>query len=221
VAGQLTQERARDVERIEGHTAVFAEVEHQFDLRPRRVWGIQRKVWEDAELEQMQPGEIARLQTGMESRVIVPSATVDSPTAVRLARELASLGEQARVMPDPPMSLMLFDERVALVPIDPSDPARGALALRNRSLVLAMRTLFELAWAQARPLIPLEGEDSTSGRDGELLALLVHGLQDEAIGRHLGLSVRTVRRDIARLHVELGARSRFELGVLASRRGWV
>jgi DNA-binding CsgD family transcriptional regulator len=171
----------------------------------------------------MRAKDIARLQTGLVSRLIVPSATLEDPASMIAARILAQHGEQARAMPVTPLSLMVFDDRVALVPIDPADSMRGALAVRNRSLVLAMTALFELAWEQARPLF---AEYSSSGtdlpaRDLELLNLLQLGLQDESIARHLSLGVRTVRRDVARLLSTLGARSRFEAGVLAVRRGWL
>jgi DNA-binding MarR family transcriptional regulator/DNA-binding CsgD family transcriptional regulator len=223
VAGALVQENAHDVERIEGLAPVAAEVDHQFSLMPREVRGIQRKLYTAAELDEMLPGEIAKLHTGFVSRIIVPSATLTDPASLRSARILAQHGEQARAMPVTPMSLMIFDDRVALVPLDPADSRRGALAVRNRSLVLAMTALFELAWEQARPLFAVDTSPGRElpARDVELLNLLQLGLQDQAIARQLGLGVRTVRRDVARLLSTLGARSRFEAGVLAVRRGWL
>jgi DNA-binding NarL/FixJ family response regulator len=54
-----------------------------------------------------------------------------------------------------------------------------------------------------------------------LLSQLAGGAKDEQIARALGLSVRTVRRRVAELLVELGADSRFQAGVEAVRRGWI
>ncbi|WP_247597705.1 LuxR C-terminal-related transcriptional regulator [Streptomyces sp. RKND-216] len=54
-----------------------------------------------------------------------------------------------------------------------------------------------------------------------MLDLLTEGMTDEAVARQLGVSVRTTRRITAELMQRLGARSRFEAGVLAAGRGWV
>ncbi|WNV87369.1 LuxR C-terminal-related transcriptional regulator [Umezawaea sp. Da 62-37] len=54
-----------------------------------------------------------------------------------------------------------------------------------------------------------------------LLRLMRTGAIDETIARELGVSLRTVHRRITRLQNLLGARSRFELGVITCERGWV
>jgi DNA-binding CsgD family transcriptional regulator len=54
-----------------------------------------------------------------------------------------------------------------------------------------------------------------------LLRLLADGSKDEAAARALGVSVRTVRRMVADLMRRLDARSRFQAGILAQRRGWL
>ena len=54
-----------------------------------------------------------------------------------------------------------------------------------------------------------------------LLQQLAAGAQDEQIARRLGVSLRTVRRRVADLMSELGAESRFQAGVEASKRGWI
>nr|WP_241832347.1 LuxR C-terminal-related transcriptional regulator [Pseudofrankia sp. EUN1h] len=54
-----------------------------------------------------------------------------------------------------------------------------------------------------------------------LLQLLADGAKDESAARSLGVSVRTVRRMVADLMRRLEARSRFQAGILAKRRGWL
>jgi len=54
-----------------------------------------------------------------------------------------------------------------------------------------------------------------------LLQLMRTGAIDETIARELGVSLRTVHRRITRLQTLLGARSRFQLGVIACEQGWV
>lgn len=85
----------------------------------------------------------------------------------------------------------------------------------------ALQKLFELAWQQATPL----GQPVTDGEltEGEraLTRLLAAGMKDEAVARHLGVSLRTLRRRVSDLQERLGAASRFQLGVRAAQRGWV
>ncbi|SNQ48616.1 conserved hypothetical protein [Frankia canadensis] len=54
-----------------------------------------------------------------------------------------------------------------------------------------------------------------------LLRLLGLGVKDEAVSRHLGVSVSTVRRMISDLMTVLDARSRFQAGARAAQRGWL
>ncbi len=57
--------------------------------------------------------------------------------------------------------------------------------------------------------------------DLKLLNLLVTYPSDEPIARHLDVSVRTVRRRIARIIEVLGVQNRFAAGVAAAQLGWV
>ncbi|MGI5418904.1 LuxR C-terminal-related transcriptional regulator [Actinomadura luteofluorescens] len=60
-----------------------------------------------------------------------------------------------------------------------------------------------------------------SEADRHLLTLLAAGLKDEAVARHTGMGARTVSRHVARLLRTLNARTRFQAGVHAARRGLV
>ncbi|GGP99509.1 hypothetical protein GCM10010249_17110 [Streptomyces roseolilacinus] len=57
--------------------------------------------------------------------------------------------------------------------------------------------------------------------DLKLLTLLVTYPSDDPIARHLDVSVRTVRRRIARIMEMLGVQNRFAAGVAAAQLGWV
>jgi DNA-binding NarL/FixJ family response regulator len=53
------------------------------------------------------------------------------------------------------------------------------------------------------------------------LTYLSAGLTDESIAREFGVSERTIARRISRLQETLGAQTRFQLGVQASRQNWL
>jgi DNA-binding NarL/FixJ family response regulator len=58
-------------------------------------------------------------------------------------------------------------------------------------------------------------------RERVLIKLLNDGYTDGAIARKMGVSDRTIRRLNAQLMKKLGARSRFEAGVMATKMGLV
>lgn len=132
-------------------------------------------------------------------------------------------GVQIRLAKETPLRTVVVDGRAAVLPLDPDDPGRGALFVHSPSLVACADTLFSASWAAGEPLLQ-EGavpDVDLSERDRQLLVLLGTGAPDETVARQLGVAVRTVRRDLARLLEELGASSRFQAGVLAARRGWL
>lgn len=119
--------------------------------------------------------------------------------------------------------MVVFDGSVALVPLDPRDTAAGAFQLTDPGLVAPLVLLFEQTWSSAVPLDtgPTPVEDAPNGKERALLRLVAEGCTDAAAAGRLHVSQRTVRRMMALLMERLGARSRFEAGVKAARRGWI
>ncbi len=90
--------------------------------------------------------------------------------------------------------------------------------MHNPTLVAALGEMFELLWRVATPLVvgspaPTQGAPTDAPDNEALVALLAAGLKDEAIARHLGVSLRTVQRRISTVMQGLGARTRFQAGV--------
>ena len=83
----------------------------------------------------------------------------------------------------------------------------SAIVIRTPPVVTALAALFDRLWRASHPW----GADDEPW--GAVLGLLSRGLTDDAIARALGTTSRTVRRRIAEAAVELGATSRFTLGV--------
>ena len=54
-----------------------------------------------------------------------------------------------------------------------------------------------------------------------VLAMLGAGFKDEAIARHLGISMRTTGRRVLSILDHLQASTRFQAGAQAVRRGWL
>lgn len=151
------------------------------------------------------------------------SARNDPPTYA-YARWLTEQGGQVRTAPTLPTRMLIFDRRVALVPINPLNTKLGALCTREAAIVASLHTVFEQAWGTAVPLgadITAHPETGLTALERQLLRLLADGMTDEAAGKRLGISARTVRRQMAGLMERLGATSRFEAGLKAAQRGWL
>ncbi|MGV9316264.1 helix-turn-helix transcriptional regulator [Streptomyces sp. NPDC003691] len=163
------------------------------------------------------------LARGVRIRSIYQDSFRNAPETVRYVNWLGGLGGEARTLPSLAIPMVVFDREVALVPLDPRDGRAGALELRSTGAVTVARLLFEEYWARANPVGPTPPHDhhGLSPQEKELLRLLAKGHTDDTISRRLGVSLRTVRRMNADLTGRLEARSRFQAGAEAVRRGWI
>lgn len=178
-----------------------------------------------ASIEASRPLDRRAARRGTQVRVIHESAVLDDDLNRAYLLELTALGVHVRVSPTVPKRVVILDEEVAVVPIDPADSRAGALVVRQAGLVAGLVDLFRHAWDGAEEVAfeaaADDGDSPIDDIDRRLLVLLSSGCTDELAAREFAISVRHLRRRIARLMALLGARSRFEAGVEASRRGWL
>lgn len=160
-----------------------------------------------------------RLREHLVVRGLYAPESLQYPGALAAAKRAVAHGEQSRLHPRVPMKLAIADRSTALLPLVMADMVASALVIRPCALLDALVALFELLWEQGTPLIPEPGEAVPP--DAGLLALLAAGAKDETIARELGISSRTVTRRVGELLDELGARTRFQAGVLAQRENWL
>jgi DNA-binding CsgD family transcriptional regulator len=162
------------------------------------------------------PAEV--LERGVRFRNIYARAALEVPGAAEMLRKSQEAGWQCRVYPQLPMRLVLIDERAALLPLGPTGAA-GAVLIRAPVITSALRTYFELLWGRA---VSVDGNPAkVSLEQDQVLRLVLTGMTDKAIARHLGTSERTVRRHVQALLEALGVTNRVTLAVAAVREGWV
>ncbi|XVV10087.1 LuxR C-terminal-related transcriptional regulator [Actinoplanes sp. CA-131856] len=141
----------------------------------------------------------------------------------------SSRGGELRLTPQLPVKLVIFDRQAALLPIRGDSPSSGSLVVHSPALVVALVALFESMWERAEPVSlsrrpDADGELPASGRDlrtREILRMMAAGMKDETIARALNISRRTVQQYITDAGSLLGARTRFQIAVLAAKRGWL
>lgn len=163
------------------------------------------------------------MDRGVSVRSVYQESVLQDPDTREFASWLADQGEHSRVVVDVPLRMVIVDGTRAIIPADPRMSGRGALEIRGFGLVWAFCVLFDMMWDRGRPLDERfrVNEHGLTEPALTILRLLRRGRTDEAIGRQLGLSERTVRRTVAEIMKRLNAESRFQAGVEAAMRGWV
>jgi predicted transcriptional regulator/DNA-binding CsgD family transcriptional regulator len=157
-------------------------------------------------------------------RVIYDQESVAIPGRLENIWSGIRSGERARVAASLPVKLVLCDDTMAIA-CSPADYQNAIAYLIHPSSLLAMADgLFEAIWDRAVPLNRSESKDgivAMDPRDQQILSLLASGATDAAIARTFGWSIRTVQRHIHELMEQVGARTRFQIGMEAVSRGWL
>ncbi|MDI9886517.1 helix-turn-helix transcriptional regulator [Streptomyces sp. HNM0645] len=178
-----------------------------------------------AALDASRPLDAALLARGIPVRTLYQASVRNDPATLDYARWLTSQGAQVRTAAVLPVRMVLFTGQAALLPIDPDHTRRGAVQLRGPGVLTALAALFDAVWEQADVFgtaADRELDDNgLTGQERQLLRLLAQGHTDAIVARRLGIGVRTARRMMADIMTRLGARSRFEAGAKAVRRGWL
>ncbi|MGW6984059.1 helix-turn-helix transcriptional regulator [Streptomyces sp. NPDC054932] len=177
-----------------------------------------------ASLDASRPLDAEALERGVDMRVVYQDSVRNDPATLAYAQWTTEQGGEVRTSPVLPPRLLIFDRTVAVVPIDPANSRLGALCTTAPGIVASLVSLFHQTWDTAVPLGATRQaatEQGISAGERELLKLLAAGMTDEAAGKRLGVSLRTVRRQMSALMERLNAASRFEAGLKAAQRGWL
>nr|WP_042179063.1 LuxR C-terminal-related transcriptional regulator [Kibdelosporangium sp. MJ126-NF4]CEL13612.1 putative regulatory protein [Kibdelosporangium sp. MJ126-NF4]CTQ99298.1 putative regulatory protein [Kibdelosporangium sp. MJ126-NF4] len=157
--------------------------------------------------------------SGVRYRVLVPDTTRVTPVLARQVVELAAAGAVVRTLAHVPADSMVIDGRITIVPTGGTSLAAFTLP----AVVSTAAELFDQVWPRAMPLLPDDppASPALTVRQHDVLTLLGQGHTDDSAAAQLRVSVRTVRRTVAEIMARLGARSRFQAGVIAADRGWL
>jgi DNA-binding CsgD family transcriptional regulator len=155
--------------------------------------------------------------SGRRSRAVYPLRALHE--AADVLRTRVDEGEEVRLIDELPTRLFVISGTHAILPEPLGFADEPRLLVRQGALVDALTLLFELYWEKAVPVPELSGPRSNARMF--ILRQLQSGAKDEQIARTMGLSLRTVRRRISELMIELGADTRFQAGAEAARRGWL
>ncbi|MER5759888.1 helix-turn-helix domain-containing protein [Streptomyces sp. NPDC002082] len=163
--------------------------------------------------------QLELMAKGVTYRTVYDRTALAGTEQMELARTLNRQGEKARVVGGLPLKLLIADRTTALVPFVLAGE-RQTLVLKASPLLDGLLALFESQWERGTPLWGSgPAADEISEEDVQLLGFAAAGHTDEIIARRLGVNRRTVERRMRRLMDRLGARTRFQAGIQASRLG--
>ncbi|MEV7729543.1 LuxR C-terminal-related transcriptional regulator [Streptomyces sp. NPDC087917] len=212
-------------ERLDGLDAIQAKLEVLAESLTRECLSVMPGAAQSqSSLDASRPLDQEAMERGVTMLTLYQDSARNDPATYAYARWMTEQGGMVRTCPVLPPRLLVFDREVAIVPIDPTNSRLGALCTREPGIVASLIALFEQTWHTAVPLGTSQPQDTRSGLtpgEKELLRLLSTGMTDENAGRHLGISMRTVRRQMAALMERLNASSRFEAGLKAAQHGWL
>ncbi|MFJ4336960.1 helix-turn-helix domain-containing protein [Streptomyces sp. NPDC088915] len=166
----------------------------------------------------------------VEVDVLYQRRTAEVPYVAAYLRDASRPGREARTAESLPIRMILFDDDLAVLPINPADSSEGALAVHGRTLLSSLHAFYDHYWHNAtlphQPPPRHQGDPTArpalDSQELVIVRLLADGVKDEAIARHLGVSSRTLSRLVSGLLDTLGVQTRFqaalritELGLLA------
>jgi DNA-binding NarL/FixJ family response regulator len=154
------------------------------------------------------------LERGVTVRRLTSLATLTG-SELGYLRDAARRGLHTRVLREVSAPFVVVDRRLVLVLLSQHAGTDRAAVIGDAVTVTMFAELFERHWeaAAALPAAPGPPAAALSTRQREIGELLSCGHTDESVARRLGVSVRTVRAEVAALRDALGAVSRFQAGV--------
>lgn len=159
-----------------------------------------------------------RMAARLQPDVVVIDRRLDDCDGLEVARPLRDLSPGTRVV----MLAASPDERAVAQAIDAGCSGLVAKSGTLDELVTAIRTAAQgRTWFHAEPAPPEGGAPLLSARELQVLRRVADGVGTTTIADELGLSVHTARNHVRNLMTKLGAHSRVEAVVLATRLGLI
>lgn len=174
--------------------------------------------------EEMISRDVHALSRGVKLQAIY-SAHIVPHTAMRhYCLEVMRCGADIRVGGYLPLRMILMDDNLALLPIDPQSAWHGYVAVHSMEVVKSMSAVFAYHWSAAAPIASVHTSANDTGgflsdQEQVIIRMLAIGMKDEVIARRLGVSRRTLTRVISTLLDHLGVETRFQAAMKVTKMG--
>lgn len=173
-------------------------------------------------LDEARRVSLGLMERGLKLQTLYQHTARSDLATAAYVREVTAAGACYRTTDEVIDLMMIFDRNVALLPDRTvAGPVPGAVIIREPTLVGYLSKVFDHLWQRATPFAPDANgpEPVIDDVKRSIIGLMAKGFKDEVIARRLGMSVRTCRRHVSDITVELKADSRFQAGVRAAQMG--
>ncbi|ANZ36051.1 hypothetical protein BBK82_08195 [Lentzea guizhouensis] len=162
---------------------------------------------------------------GVKFQVVLDTAVACATGETARLLDRAASGWQVRLLHGVPVEMVLIDDNAALLARKGDAAAEHVWFVRSSPLLEIMIDVFHTLWSLAAPvtghIVMGLDDDGITEQDRALLVMLAAGATDVLIAEKLDLGLRTVQRRLQVLSGRLGARTRFQAGLNAAKRGWL
>jgi DNA-binding CsgD family transcriptional regulator len=201
------------------------DVRRRIYLASEGARSIQRSLIRSPSAEGLDHGKLLDLdqqERGVERRTIIGATDLADPAIFAHFEDQHGRGERVRALGTVPTQMLVMDDTVAVLAVDPINPRHGAIFVQEPGILQLLIYLFDRLWSDADAVFnEVVDGDAPIGRSARILELMASGIKDEKIARSLGIGSRSVRREIAVLRDRLGVASRTEVITAAIKRGWL
>ncbi len=151
---------------------------------------------------------------------IVSAPPADGDVVGAHSAELTRLGGKYRFAYQLPLKVLMYDRKVAILPLDLQNVDNGALEVQEPGLVQSLASLITRCWDGARdPARAGVPSFVLTTRERSLVELLAAGHTDTVVSRRLGISARTIGYTLRSLMDRLNVENRFQLGLALGSQG--
>ncbi|MCG7525371.1 helix-turn-helix transcriptional regulator [Streptomyces sp. OfavH-34-F] len=172
-------------------------------------------------VDEMMLRDIEVISRGVQIRALYPQHITSIGYVREYLTESVHQGADVRLAAYLPLRMILVDENLAILPIDPKDTSRGAFAIHSTEVARSLEAVFDFHWHDARKLDETApaGHPLLTGQEQAIIRMLAMGAKDDAIARQLSISPRTLSRIISTVLDRLGVQSRFQAAVQLTKAG--
>ncbi len=173
-------------------------------------------------MAQARPRTLDRLARGVQVRHLYQHTVRRDLATTAYVRAITAAGAEVRTTDELIDRIVVYDREVAFLPeqhVVGRNP--GAVVVREPTLVAFVCKVYDHLWSGATQFTA-DAEDTPEVTDDlkrSIVKLMAQGYKDELVARRLGMSVRTCRRYISQIMLDVEATSRFQAGVNVAQTG--
>jgi hypothetical protein len=195
-----------------GRDEINSRIAEQHSMASFEVLSAQPGPRSAADLARSQHRDLAALRRGLKMRTVYHGSVRRAAAVGTWARAIANEGGEVRTLDRPFLRAIVFDRRVAFIPVYPEDGSAPspleAVMVRHELMANYVAAVHDSIWERAQPWMGGQAAEErqvvTTDVQREILRDLAQGRDQSQAGARLGRSKRWVNDQMRALREELG-----------------